>query len=194
MGMNARCTLRILDKEHKDRSLDTIGRIRAASEEARWAIDEFGNPTGNEGSWRTSDDDLRSFTLNSPGLQLQLDKTGGEPFWDRYYFYGGGMQYCKSEVVHEEFDEKKLAPAPRAVMVPDAPVTVVGQWKSENIINADGSTTKGEPQLHWEMARGDVKLERSDAELRDWRRKGQSITDVVRQFHVEAYFEAVVGD
>jgi hypothetical protein len=111
--MNARITLRILDKEHQDCSLNTFNKLRSKYSEARYAIDDHGNPTGNEGSWRGFEEDLKSFTLQEPGLHLQLDITAdyGEPYVNRFYFYGGGMQKCKPELVYPPIRPNEARPA-----------------------------------------------------------------------------------
>lgn len=185
--MNARITLRILDKEHQDCSLNTISQLRSKSTEARYAIDDHGNPTGNEGSWRGFEDDLKSFTLSNPGLHLQLDIKGEEHYINRYYFLGGGMQECEPEIVYPPFDASKLVPAPRILPKQSEPIKVVSDW----VKPPEG----GEVQLVWKMSRGDKTYTRTDADLRAYfARKGQVIASGVRQHHIDEYFAMLDDD
>lgn len=191
MGVNARVTLRILDREHQDCSIDTFSKLRTKYAEARYAIDDHGNSTGNEGSWRGFEEDLKLFTLQEPGLHLQLDITsdyGGEPYINRFYFFGGGMQECKPELVYPPFDVRLLVPAPRAATSRVEPVKAVGNWVSP----PEG----GEVQLVWTLSRGDRTITRTDSELRAYfARRGAAITSGIRQHHVDTFFESVAeGD
>lgn len=189
MGMNARITLRILDKEHQDCSLNTLSKLRSKYSEARYAIDDHGNPTGNEGSWRGFEEDLKSFTLQEPGLHLQLDITAdyGEPYINRFYFYGGGMQECKPELVYPPFDQTRLVPQPRILPKDMEPVKAVGNW----VKPPEG----GEVQLVWTLSRGDRQITRTDSELRSFfARRGEQIPSGLRQHHVDTYFAAMTED
>lgn len=189
MGMNARITLRILDQEHQDCSLDTFSKLRAKFSEARYAVDDHGNPTGNEGSWRGFEEDLKLFTLTNPGLHLQLDITAdyGEPYINRFYFYGGGMQECKPELVYPSFDQSKLVPAPQVSSSKLEPVKAIGNW----VKPPEG----GEVQLVWTFSRGGREITRTDFEVRaHFARKGQPISTCLRQHHVDTFFAEVAED
>ena len=190
VGYNARCTLTILDDLHKDRVISTVEVIRRMSDEARFAIDDQGRPSGNEGSWRTSDEDLLKVTKLIPGLLLQLDKVGDydEPFFERTYYRGGAMQKCKGVVVYDPLDPSKLPSVP-AEQKP--PLEVTSRWTKCGCGCADY-------ELEWTISRGDRKLVVLDGRLRAWvnnhpgddGRFRVGPTDVLRMFHMEHYYDS----
>lgn len=191
MSYNASITVKILDKEHTDKLMDTIGRIRAKSKEASLAIDEYGRPTGNEGGWRGFGADLEAITLELSGLHLQVDIMGEEHYVNRFYFFGGGVQECKPSLRYPIYDVQKLVPAPRLVTREDKSLQISCQWKKS-------SASVLSFELVWTLGGRFGLREASDQHIRDFfsRQHGteEPISGPLRMHHFETYYEMLTDD
>jgi len=117
MGYYTKYDFYILKKETNDYRLSfcekkerdqVINRLFEISEDARYAINEDGNPI-KECKWYGHEKDILHVSVEFPDVIMALHGEGEErtDCW-RKYFKNGKVQYCQAEVFFEKYDENKL--------------------------------------------------------------------------------------
>ncbi len=92
----------------KTGNTDLIPELREFSDEAAYAIDDYGE-TSESCKWYEHEKDMKAFSLKHPDRVFKLSGIGEEQpdMWVKY-FSGGRMQVCKAVITYDEYDYKKL--------------------------------------------------------------------------------------
>jgi len=116
MGYYTRYSLEVEGPNPESKYGHVIRRLRNDCEEAEYALDENGDPSGDESKWYDHNNDLVKFSKQYPNLVFHLYGEGEEAgdLWYKH-FQNGESQTCKAIIT---FDECRFKPG----SVPDDPI------------------------------------------------------------------------
>lgn len=86
-----------------------LSHLLSNNQDAKYFLTKNGNSTGNDGSWRDYEEELKSFSKKYPTWLFTL-KGEGEEAMDLWvaYFLDGKMQKEKAKITFADFDAQKL--------------------------------------------------------------------------------------
>jgi DnaJ-class molecular chaperone len=115
MGMYIEYSIEVLDEYQEplalNKQLDIIRELREFSEDANYALDEYGE-SSDACSWYDHGKELSEFSKEFPDyiFRLDYDGTSSGSGLSQMYFKNGLMKECYGSVVYEPFDSKEFKP------------------------------------------------------------------------------------
>ena len=108
MGYYSSYSLTIYNINELDKDLEIINELRKESDEATYALDEYGG-CSESSKWYGSNKELKEFSKKYPDLIFELSRKG-ESTEDMYKYYikNGKIQSCKAMITYDSYDENKL--------------------------------------------------------------------------------------